>query len=178
MNVATPQAAPVQGSRVCAHVRGFTLIEMVLVIVLVGIIAMVGAQLMATGFSLYFTGRDTMIVDAQARLALERMTRELRTVQSATGLTMAPATEISFTDLDGTAVRYCIGGGTCPGVAGDLMRNTQVLAGGVSALSFVYLNSAGTVTATPAQVLYIGVNFTATQGGVISTYRATVSPRN
>lgn len=164
-------AAPIQGSRVGAEQRGFSLIEMVLVIVIVGIIASVGAQLMGTGFQLYFTGRDTLSVDAQARLALERMTRELRTVRPATGLTMTPATQITFTDETGTAVQYILGGG-------NLMRNTQVLAGGVTGLGFVYLDRAGAVTATAAQVFYISVQFTVTQGEVISTYRATISPRN
>lgn len=167
----TTAAAPIQGSRVGAAQRGFSLIEMVLVIVIVGIIASVGAQLMGTGFQLYFTGRDTLSVDAQARLALERMTRELRTVRPATGLTMTPATQITFTDETGTAVQYILGGG-------NLMRNTQVLAGGVTGLGFVYLDRAGAVTATAAQVFYISVQFTVTQGEVISTYRATVSPRN
>ena len=164
-------AAPVQGKRLGAAQRGFSLIEMVLVIVIVGIISTVGAQLMGTGFQLYFTGRDTLSVDAQARLALERMTRELRTVRPVTGLTMTPATQITFTDETGTAVQYVLGGG-------NLMRNTQVLAGGVTGLGFVYLDSAGAVTATAAQVFYISVQFTVTQGEVISTYRATVSPRN
>jgi prepilin-type N-terminal cleavage/methylation domain-containing protein len=164
-------AAPVPADRATARERGFSLIEMILVIVIVGIIATVGAQLMGTGFQLYFTGRDTLNVDAQARLALERMTRELRTVRPATGLTLAPATEVNFTDVDGTAVRYYLN-------AGDLMRNTQVLAGGVSGLGAVYTDSSGAVTAVPAQVLYISIQFTVTQGGMSSPYRATVSPRN
>ena len=163
--------APAHGERVSMQERGFSLIEMILVIVIVGIIATVGAQLMGTGFQLYFTGRDTLDVDAQARLALERMTRELRAVRPATGLTMVPATEVTFTDVDGTAVRYYIS-------AGDLLRNTQVLAGGVSGLNFVYTDNGGAVTAIPAQVRYISFQFTATQGGMSSTYRATVSPRN
>lgn len=160
-----------QRDRPIRHERGFSLIEMVLVIVIVGIISIVGAQLMGTGFQMYFTGRDTLSVDAQARLALERMTRELRTVRPATGLTMLPASEVTFIDVDGTTVRYYLS-------AGDLLRNTQVLAGGISGLSFVYTDSSGAVTGTPAQVLYISVQFTATQGGMSSTYRATVSPRN
>lgn len=162
---------PVQGNSVGAKQRGFSLIEMVLVIVIVGIIASVGAQLMGTGFQLYFTGRDTLSVDAQARVALERMTRELRTVRPATSLTMTPATQITFTDETGTVVQYVLGGG-------NLMRNTEVLAGGVTGLGFVYLDSTGAVTATAAQVFYVSVQFTVTQGGMSSTYRATVSPRN
>lgn len=170
-------AAPAGRRR--AACRGFSMIELVLVIVLVGIIATVGAQLMGTGFQLYFTGRDSLSVDAQARLALERLTRELRAVSPATGLTLAPATEVNFIDLDGTAVRYCLGTVSgCPGVAGVLMRNTQALAGGISALNVVYTNSSGAVTAVPAQVLNISIRFTATQGGMSSDYRATVSPRN
>lgn len=173
-NVATPFSR----TRVDKRQRGFSLIEMVMVIVILGIISTVGAQLMGTGFQLYFTGRDSLGVDSQARVALERMTRELRTVRPATGLTMA-ANEVTFTDVDGTSVRYCMGTvGTCPGTAGQLMRNTQVLAGGVSGLSFVYTNSNGVVTAVAAQVYYISVQFTVTQGGIARDYRATINPRN
>ena len=98
--------------------RGFSLIELVLVIVLLGIIATVGAQLMGSGFQLYFTGRDSLSVDAQARLALERLTRELRAVRVSSGLTLAPANEANFIGGDGTAVRYCLGTVSgCPGAA-------------------------------------------------------------
>ena len=168
-----------RGDRTRVAQSGFSLVELVLVIVLIGIIASVGAQLMGTGFQMYVEGRDSLSVDAQARLALERITRELRAVRKATGLTLAPATELNFTGLDGTAVRYCMGAvGGCPGAAGELMRNAQVLAGGISGLSVVYTDSAGAVTAVPAQVLNISIQFTAAQGGISTAYRATVSPRN
>ena len=162
-----------------ASARGFSLLELVLVIVLLGIIASVGAQLMGSGFQLYVSGRDSLSADAQARLALERITRDLRSVRPATGLTLVPATEVNFISLDGTAVRYCLGTVSgCPGVVGELTRNGQVLAGGISGLSFSYADSNGAATANPAQVLYISLQFTATQGEIVSPYRATVSPRN
>lgn len=171
-------AASVPPNRLDKRQRGFSLIEMVMVIVILGIISTVGAQLMGTGFQLYFTGRDSLGADSQARVALERMTRELRAVRPATGLTMA-ANEVTFTDVDGTSVRYCMGAvGTCLGVAGQLMRNAQVLAGGVSALSFVYTNANGVDTTVAAQVYYISVQFTVTQGGIVQAYRATINPRN
>ena len=173
-NVARPRGYPTRAAQ-----SGFSIVELVLVIVLIGIIASVGAQLMGTGIGMYVDGRDTLSVDAQGRLALERITRELRAVRKATGLTLAPATELNFTGLDGTAVRYCLGTVSgCPGATGELMRNAQVLAGGISGLSAVYTNSAGAVTAVPAQVLNISIQFTATQGGISAAYRATVSPRN
>ena len=164
-------AGPIRGNRADAKQRGFSLIEVILVIVILGIIVGVGAQFMGTSFQLYFSSRDNLNVDAQARAALERMTRELRAIRPATSLTMTPATQITFTDEAGTVVQYILSGG-------NLLRNTQVLAGGVTGLGFEYLNSTGAVTATPAQVFYISVQFTVTQGGKSSIYRATISPRN
>ena len=159
--------------------QGFSLFEMVLVLVILSIAAAVGAQLMGAGFQVYFTGRDNLGVDAQARLALERLTRELRAVRVGSGLSLLPAYEANFIGVDGTTVRYCLGAvNGCPGAAGELMRNGQVLAGGISGLSFVYTRQNGTVTTDPDEVLYISLRFTATQGGIVSPYQATVSPRN
>lgn len=160
--------------------RGFTLVEVILVIVLLGIIAAVGAQIMGAGLQSYVAARDSLGVDAQARLALERMTRELRAVRSPAGLTLAPSNEVTFVDADGATVRYCLAMvGGCPGTtAGDLMRNGQPLASGVSGLSFSYSDRNGAPTADPAQVFYISVQFNVAQGAMSGSYRATVNPRN
>jgi hypothetical protein len=67
----------------------------------------------------------------------------------------------------------------CPGsTAGDLMRNNQPLAGGVSGLSFSYTDRNGAPTANPAQVFYITVQFDVASGTMAGQYRATVNPRN
>jgi hypothetical protein len=100
-------------------------------------------------------------------------------VRAPADLTVTPTNEITFVDAGGNSIRYCMGTiGTCPGAAGELTRNTQPLASGVSAFGFTYLDRAGAATTTPALVFYIVVNFTATQGKISKAYQATVSPRN
>ncbi len=60
---------------------GFTLIEVVITLIVIGALATIGATLMSRGFLSYFVGREIARDDAQGRLALERMARELRTVR-------------------------------------------------------------------------------------------------
>jgi prepilin-type N-terminal cleavage/methylation domain-containing protein len=159
--------------------RGFSLLEFIIVIVVLGIIAATGAQLMGNGFSAYFTGKNITEMDWQARLAVERMTRELRSVRAPADLTVTPANEITFIDADGNSIRYCMGTvGTCPGAAGELTRNTQPLATGISNLAFIYLDRTSVATTTPALVYYIVVSFTATQGGLSKAYQININPRN
>lgn len=150
-----------------------------MVIVLFGILAAIAAPLMSGGFTAYFTGKDIAEADWQARVALERMTRELRTIRSPADLTITSGSDITFIDVDDNSIRYCPGAvGGCPGVSGDLTRNSQPLANGISALTFSYLDRNYAATATAANVFYVVVAFTATQNSVVKTYQATVSPRN
>lgn len=159
--------------------RGFTLMELLMVLVIFGIVGAVAAPLLANGFRAYFTGRDISETDWQARVAVERMTRELRGIRAPADLTAASASDITFVDTSGTSIRYCLGAvGGCPGVAGDLMRNGQPLAGGISALAFSYLTRGAAATGAGAAVFYVTIGFTASQNAVAKTYRATVSPRN
>ena len=98
---------------------------------------------------------------------------------------MTSASDLSFVDVDGNSIRYCMGAvGTCPGVTGELIRFSQPLiwqplATGISGLAFSYLaNDGKTTTATPATVYYVGVALTATQGTISKNYQIMVSPRN
>ncbi len=158
---------------------GFSLLEMVMVIVVLGIVAAVAAPFMSAGFNAYFTGKDISETDWQARVALERMSRELRSVRAPADLIITSASDITFTDVDGNSTRYCMGGvGGCPGAVGELTRNTQPLATGISALTFSFLTKTGATTAVAASVFYISVAFTATQGTIVKSFQTTVSPRN
>ncbi len=159
--------------------RGFSLVELAIVIMVLGIVAAAAAPLIGSAFLAYFTGRDIAETDWQARVAIERMSRELRTIAAPADLTITAANDITFVDVDRNTIRYCMGAvGTCPGIAGDLMRNGQPLAGGVSALAFSFLTRAAAPTAVAAQVFYVTVDFTATRNGIAKAYQLTVSPRN
>ncbi len=88
--------------------RGWTMVELVVVIVILGSVAAIGTGLLSSIFRSYFATRDMTSSDGQARAAFERMTRELRQVRSATAtdLDVASATQVRFTDTDGNGVCF------------------------------------------------------------------------
>jgi prepilin-type N-terminal cleavage/methylation domain-containing protein len=164
--------------------RGFTLLEVIMTVVLLGIVAALGAGFMGESVRTYVAGHDLMEIDWQGRSALERMTRELRMVRSnsAADLNIATAGQIRFNDKNGNAVCFYLAGtllmrsADFAGACGS--TNAQVLASGVSTLGFSYLqNDAVTVAATPAQVRYITGQFTVSLAGANTNYRATVGLR-
>lgn len=156
------------------YARGFTVLEMVMVIVLLGIVAGLGAIMLQGGFDAYFAERDVSDAAWQGRFAMERLNRELRAIRSATAgdLTMSPASEISFVDTTGTAMSYALSGTI-------LTRNGQPLADGISSLNFSYIANDGKTTAADAtQVYYVAASFTVIQGGASLPLRTLIHPRN
>jgi prepilin-type N-terminal cleavage/methylation domain-containing protein len=169
------------------HGRGFTLIEMVAVIVVAGIIFSFGSVLLGNIFSGYALKRDAADADWQAKVALERMARELRAVRLATAadLDIASATQIRFVDTDGNGVCFYRNG-----AANRVMRSAdgpatacgatspQALADNVTALTFTYWDNAGAATAAVANVYYITVDMTVVEGSYGGRFRTNVRPRN
>ena len=168
--------------------RGWTLIEMVMVIIVFAIVATIGARLMSTMFLSYFTARDITSSDAQARVAFERMTRELRQIRSATAADLDPASaaQVRFIDSDGNGVCFYRDAAT-----NRLMRSDdgpvtacgattpQPLSDFVTGLNFVYyLNDGRTTTATATAVYYVTVKVNVQDNNVSDTLRATIHPRN
>ena len=88
--------------------HGFTLVELIVVIILTGIIFSFGSALLGKVFSSYSLKQDVADADWQAKVALERMARELRAVRSATAadLDIASAAQVRFVDTDGNGVCF------------------------------------------------------------------------
>ena len=150
---------------------GFTLIELVIVIVLTGIIGAIATKMLAQGLNAYLTSKNVADADWQGRLALERMTRDIRAVRSPTDIALATSSQFTFTDSNGSSVAYTLSGS-------NLMRNSQALANGISTLTFQYYDETGVITAITTAIRYISITLNVTQGNSNMSFTTSVYPRN
>lgn len=168
-----------------ANQRGFNFIEVIVVIAVVGIIFSVGAMILGRGFSAYFGGENITTQDWQARVAFERMTRDLRDAHANTNVVVTPGptsgTAIALSVYDQATdtianVNYALSGTT-------LQRNGIALADNINNLQFALLQSNGATATAVSQAYYIQVQLTVStlggpKGDYNLTFRDTISPRN
>src|SRR3990167_5753588 len=88
--------------------KGFTLIELVIVITIVGIAAsIIGAMLLGTINAWTFkVNRYDLLWDG--RLALDRMTREIRAIKNTTSVTTASSAQFRFTNTGDADITYSL----------------------------------------------------------------------
>jgi len=162
--------------------RGFTLIELVITMVLIGIVAFIVADAMSTGFKTYFTTDNRKEALDQARIAMERMTREIRNLRSSADIGTANANQFCFVNTDGTRVSFLYSGTTivrdepvaCPSAAG-----APVLANNITVFSFTYLQTDGsTDPAPPTNTKRIRIAITSTLSNEQVQLQSEVWPRS
>jgi prepilin-type N-terminal cleavage/methylation domain-containing protein len=156
---------------------GFTLIEMIMSMVIVAVLATIGATMLGKGFESFFLGRETNRNDWQGRLAFERMTRELRTVRTPADIVTMTSGQIIFTDDDSNQINYTTSGTTVTRAQNG--GTPQVLADNVTTGSFQisYLKDDGkTTAAVAADVYYITVSLAVSTANAATSYRSTVKP--
>jgi prepilin-type N-terminal cleavage/methylation domain-containing protein len=88
--------------------RGYTLIELILVITIIGILFMLGPTLYTQSMKFFIMGNAKLSLQREARAAMYIMTREIRQAQSNTiVITQAPGqpyySQISYTTQQGVA---------------------------------------------------------------------------
>ena len=151
--------------------RGFTLVELVLVIIIMSIITAITTPLLQEGFNAYFTSQSLTDADWQSRIAFSRINKELRTIPFPASITTASPTQLVFTDANSNSVTYQLTGSS-------LMRNSNVLADGVNSLTFGYYDRNGATTATIANIRYISMTLNITQSSANLTIKTVIYPRN
>lgn len=156
--------------------RGFTLIEAVMVMVLMGILAAVGAPMIANGMRIAVMANTDLNTISQLRYATERLTRELREIRSVGGVYAIDMTTNAFTKTDGTTVTI---GYTSPNVTinGFTLTNQAT---GVTPFQLTYLAIDGVTPATTSTLRFVDVllRLTNSTTGASHTQRTRVAMRN
>ena len=101
---------------------GFSLVELIVVIAVLGTVAGMGAIVMRDGMLGYLRGREITSADWQGRLALERITREMRDIARPADIlggscaSSAPPV-FAFSDITSTMISYTLPTGTTTGLS-------------------------------------------------------------
>jgi prepilin-type N-terminal cleavage/methylation domain-containing protein len=128
--------------------RGFTMIELVIVIVLVSVAALVFSKMFIEAVRSYEWVDVEKEKLQEARYAQERMTREFRRVRDNVSINAATATTFTFVDRDAATISISWNGVKGTDLVYTKNGTARVLAAGVDSLAFAYWKTNGTV-ATP-----------------------------
>ena len=161
--------------------RGFTLIELVMTLVVMGVVAGISVPL---GFRLFDSLEDTVYrknLSESVDVILRRMTREVRRLKNDRAVVTANSTTYRFMDLDDATVQFQHNGT-------DLQREyngqLDILATNVLTLNFTYLDDQENVITTPlvgdqpTDIKFIQIDLTLESENNTVEDRARVRPVN
>lgn len=157
------------------HAKGFTLIELIVTIVLVGIIGTFTSLFLYTGIKGYLTARDTAVGALKAQIALDRLSLELRDINSIDLETFEADTRIDYTSTTLPGDRKILYNGGV--ISLDVDGNVNELLDEVSDFK---------MSLTPEDLIYFaeakdevqGVNVSFKVGEIGRVFSARIFPRN
>jgi prepilin-type N-terminal cleavage/methylation domain-containing protein len=173
--------------------KGFTLVEMVMAIVIIGIVAAILAPIISASVTGFHQAQVRNDLTAQSRVVLERLTREIREADTASITVGAGGTSLSFLQLTGLSGLVDLGGtmaktySACNTVivsaAGTNLNWDNNGDGTVDSVLATNLDPAGGVTFTfkPGTTISSGVvivALTLTDGGETITFYREIHIRN
>ena len=159
---------------------GFTFVETLLAVILVGILAGVAAKVLVTGLDVYSLVANRNSAFHSAREAMERMVGEILLVESS-DITSLNDTSFGFRDRDGVSTDFrkatlTMGGRIVP----CIFRGNDFLAGDVESINFSYFQEDDTPTDSPALVRRIHIDLVIAAEGAAGRVhlRTNIVPRN
>lgn len=161
--------------------RGFTLIEMVAVAVIIGILAVAVAPMALTGMNAYDATLNSVTTLDKLRYATERLARELRaTDYNGANFVINMSTSAPvFTKTDGAQVTVGTSGTTVTlGYSTVAAAGTPVLTDQLSSLAFAYYDQNGVSTASNIAVRYVEIALTLSLGAQTYSQRTRVALRD
>ncbi|PWY55353.1 hypothetical protein DGG96_12025 [Legionella qingyii] len=138
-------------------IKGFTLIEMLIVMITTGVVLSAVSLMLSAGFTNYFTGVKVTALTNQATIAMARMTKEL---QQANRFSAINPTEVSFTTTGGSTISYSW---SSP-ILTRTGASAQTLSNQVTSFSLTYYQSNFASTTTLTAVRAVTINMILSNG--------------
>lgn len=161
--------------------KGFTLIELIIVIAIVGIISGIIGFILLASIDAWTLAVNRNDIVSDGRIAMDRMVREIREVKNAATVVTADSNQFRFTNADNIDITYSLSS-TNLNRAQD--GQTNVLAENVSGLAFTYYDANGAVIPGPAvspldtDIKRVQINLTFTKNSHAMYLQSGVSLRN
>lgn len=134
--------------------NGFTLIELMVVVVILGLITIGLTTLFGGGMRSWISGQFQLEAQRNTRIALDRMVKEIREGDSIDNSSDSNTITVDFIVLENPSVTY-----DWSGTSGEsLTRNTAPFLDNVHFLEFIYLNSAGIIVTNESNASKILIN--------------------
>ena len=157
--------------------KGFTLIEYIIVILVVGVIAAVLGALIIQGVRAFdsIAAREALMTEAEA--AAEKMSREIRNAGKSSDIVEADSNTFSFTDIYGDGIKYYTEGKL-------LMRNEKILAANIKSADFFYYDKQNIEITPPLSeerfidIHLVGIKLVFSDRGQETAIETKIRPRN
>jgi len=153
--------------------RGFTLVELVLTIALLGIIGWVTGVVMIRSVESYSIVSDRKLSLSDARLAIDRIASDIRLIQATSDIQIFTASQMVFNIPSEPNITYNL-------VGSNLQRSGFLLASPATQLAFNYLDDNGNETAVKANIkrIRVTVSIGTHNSHGVNQIRTTIFPRN
>lgn len=160
--------------------KGFSLIEYIMVVVIMGVLIAIGAPLVFEAADAWLVQSKRKDMSESAKIAMDRITREIRRIQSKTSVTSASSSSFRFTDIDGRDITFDTSSSTLRRAENSAVNT---LADNVNSFSLTYYDANGAAIAVPSvspgqtNIKRIEINLIFSYGGTQLNFQSQVSPR-
>lgn len=138
-------------------IRGFTLIEMVIVMVITSIVVIIAASIFRSGFSNYFTLVDVTALNNQISNSMTRISLELA---QASSFSAASATSMTFKTTTGSTITYSWASPTITRTG----TSAQTLSDKTTSFALNYYQANYSATTTLTLIRAVTISMTITNG--------------
>jgi len=130
--------------------KGYTLFEVVIVIIILGVISVLAINLMSSQTEVFTRVFNDAKLLSDAKRTLEYLRRDLHGI-SANSISSMTASNLAFQKSDGSSISYVMNAST-------LQRNGIALADNVTSDPFSYLDASRNSTASTSDLVFVRVD--------------------